>query len=294
MSENEVEVESLKFLRVLSERDSRLKKIIKEKKSSHRIKIDVDEACGEDANFLYEKIIERIFEYFREKTDNRVQKVIDYYEENNKFPSTTDKDSEIKSTAEFLKTQIANFKNGKSFYRKLIEFVRQNSPARLEIVKRVLNSAEKQTHLILTYYNENNKFPAFHDKDPEVKKLANFLSTQLVYFKNGKKFNQELIDIVGERCPERLDKKELDLRPITAKVQLINDYFSKNNKFPSARDKDSDIKKLGTFLDRQLAAFKNGKKYDRELIDLIRKEAPKRLEKVEAKSSAEKSQLVID
>ena len=119
------------------------------------------------------------------ETLNQVQEYID---ENNKRPSTVDKNKQIKTLGNWISTQIKNYKNKEKIMKnddicklwnqfinhtKYIQYFISNEEAWIN----TLNE-------IKVYINENNKRPSIADKIKKIKSLGMWISHQLQNYKN--------------------------------------------------------------------------------------------------------------
>ena len=100
-----------------SERDSRIKKAI-ENKSISKIKVNINNNKIKDkeiynAEYLYEEIYDRMGNILEDNVDRwlyKLNKLEEYINKNNKLPSQSDKDKEIKSISKWLSHQKENYK----------------------------------------------------------------------------------------------------------------------------------------------------------------------------------------
>ena len=119
--------------------------------------------------------------------DNLI-KVQNYINDNNKTPSSVDKNKDIKILGSWLSTQKQNYKNKEQImknddiYNKMTEF--------LELNKQYLLSNEEYWNdnliKVQNFINNNNKTPSTIDKNKDIKILGKWLSTQKNNYKNKK------------------------------------------------------------------------------------------------------------
>jgi hypothetical protein len=192
--------------------------------------------------------------------DNLI-KVQNFINDNNKTPSSEDKNKDIKFLGQWLLTQKQNYKNkeqimkNNEIYNKFTEF--------LELNKQYFLSNEELWNdnliKVQNYINDNNKTPSMVDKNKDIKFLGSWLLTQKQNYKNKKKIMKN--DDIYNKFTEFM---ELNKQYLLSNEELWNDnlikvqnYIINNGKTPSKYDKNIDIKFLGQWLSIQKQNYKN-------------------------------------
>ncbi len=133
--------------------------------------------------------------------------------------------------------------------------------------------AEDKIHMIIDYWNENNKLPPHSYEENDIK-LGNFLSGLIngnnkecfeyvinkPIHENFKKFwNDKINDMIQKR-------KERVIIPPKIKLNMLYEYWNKNRKLPTQKyiDQESGIK-LGRFMDELKSG--NNKKLLESFLD---------------------------
>ena len=240
----------------------------------------------EDIRKLWEEFIEKYSEYFKsniEKWKENLKKLEEYIEKYNKLPSNKSKDKDIKILGEWLSSQKINYKNNEciiklsedirkqweEFIEKYSEYFKSN----IEKWKENLNNLEE-------YIIENGKLPSSIDKDKNIKILGGWLSH--LKEKNNKNNDRIMKDEEIKKLWEEFINKYIYLFKTNKELWIDNlnkleNYIIENGKMPSKRDKDKNIKILGSWLSIQKA---NYKKNDRIMKDEdIRKQWEEFIEK---------------
>ena len=192
-----------------------------------------------------------------------LEKVKKYIENNNKRPSCSDKNKEIKKLGKWLSQQKINYKKkiqimkNPEIYDKYIEFI--NNPKYINHF--ISNEASWEINLnqVKEYIEKNNKRPSCTDKNKEIKKLGAWINTQQNNFKkkNDIMKNPEIynkwVNFTNDNKIYNLffhdDEWEINLNQ-------VKEYIEKNNKKPSHGHKNSEIKKLGSWISTQQKNYK--------------------------------------
>ncbi len=185
--------------------------------------------------------------------DDKLQKVKDYIDENNKRPSRNDKDKEIVSLTNWISTQITYYKKEKQIMKnseiKLLweKFINDNK------YKKYFISNEEDwmynLELYKKYVNKNKKRPSKHDKDNDIKFLGMWGSTQITNYKKIKNImtNSKIKLLWEEFTNDNKYKKYFitNEEDWMYNLRLYKKYINKNKKIPSENDKNNNIKFLG-------------------------------------------------
>jgi superfamily II DNA or RNA helicase len=145
---------------------------------------------NKEIKLLWEEFIEKYKIYFISNKEIWVFKLNDikkYINENNKRPSSHDKNNNIKSLGYWLLDQAINYKNNIEIMKdKEIRLLWEKF---IEIYNKFFISKEDEWKLnikkVESYIKENNKKPSRSNNDSNIKMLGNWISTQL---KNYKKY----------------------------------------------------------------------------------------------------------
>ena len=137
--------------------------------------------------FINDPKYQKYFLNNEQEWEYNLKSIKNYIEENNKRPSSTDKDTKVKSLGCWLKAQNTHYESKKyimsnpKIYALFEEFV--NDPK----YKKYLfdNEQEWECNLksVKNYIEENNKLPSPRDKDPRIKSLGCWVGTQKKKYK---------------------------------------------------------------------------------------------------------------
>jgi superfamily II DNA or RNA helicase len=203
---------------------------------------------------------------------NTLNEIKKYIDENNKRPSSIDKNKDIKSLGQWLSQQLNNTKNERLHIMKEDEIFNEwklfISDPKYKKYFDIDNKIEWRNTLneIKKYIDENNKRPSYHYKNKDIKSLGNWLSTQIKNTKNERLHIMKEDEIFNEWQNFISDpkyKKYFDIDNKQEWKNTLNEvkkYIDENNKRPSSIDKNKDIKSLGIWLGTQLTNTKNERK----------------------------------
>ena len=204
---------------------------------------------------------------YEEEWKIRLEKVKKYIDDNNKRPSRCDKDTNIKSDGQWIKTQLRNYKKNKEIMsnpkiRKLWESFINDSKYSIYLI-----SNEEQWKLRLEgvkkYIDENNKRPFSTDKNPDIKSDASWISGQQQNYKNNdhimsnsyiRKLWEEFINDSKYSKYFLSNEEKWKLR-----LEEVKKYIDENNKRPSSTNKNSNIRSYGQWISDQQDNYKNNK-----------------------------------
>jgi hypothetical protein len=173
---------------------------------------------------------------------------------NKKRPSHGDKNSEIKILANWIQFQNTKYKKGL-----------MNDLERLKVWEETLqkydlcDAAEKWyiIHKQACYYMDiNKKRPSSEDKNPEIKTLGTWIQSQITKYKKGLMKEPE-IRKVWEDTLLKYNEYLCDANEQWYKNHKQScEYMDVNKKRPSHGDKNSEIKKLGSWISHQTKNYK--------------------------------------
>jgi predicted esterase YcpF (UPF0227 family) len=184
-----------------------------------------------------------------------------YIETNNKLPSSTDKNKDIKQLGIWVSRQKNNYKNqeyimkDENIRKEWEEFVSKYSILFMSNEEQWYDALEK----IKLYIETNNKLPSSKDKNKDIKQLGKWVSTQKNNYKNqeyimkDENIRKEWEEFVSKYSILFMSNEELWYDTLE-KIKL---YIETNNKVPSSTDKNKDIKQLGKWVSRQKNNYKN-------------------------------------
>jgi superfamily II DNA or RNA helicase len=223
----------------------------KYKKNVEIMKNQIIRAEWESTMKKYAEYLETGEEAWR-STHNKVR---DYMDKHNKRPFEKDKDPVIKKLGKWIGTQNGNYK--KNIQIMSNPDIRSEWEATLEKYAEYLESGEETWrsthHKAREYMDKNEKSPSTKDKDPEIKKLGNWVSMQKkTYKKNVEIMKNPVIrnewEATMKKYAEYLETGEEAWR---STHQNVCDYMDKYKKRPSEHDKTPEIKKLGKWVSTQ-------------------------------------------
>jgi hypothetical protein len=235
-----------------------------------KIKINCINNYGESDGILFKNDKELVSNYligikeFKQMGwDDRLKMVEDYIIEHGERPSCHNKDNKIKTLGEWIGTQIQNYKNNKQIikdeniknkWKEFIEKYKEYLLSNYEIWENTLKLLEK-------YIIKNNNLPSTIDKNNKIKILGSWVSHQQQNYKNNKEImKNKNINKIWKEFIENYKQYFISNEEIWAsKLQLVKDYIIKNNKNPSSKDKNKEIKTLGYWLTTQQQNYKNNK-----------------------------------
>jgi superfamily II DNA or RNA helicase len=201
---------------------------------------------------LWEKFIEKYSEYFisnEEQWKKNLENVCKYIYENNKLPSTIDKNDSIKKLGYWVSTQKKNYEK-KQFIMKNLEICKLWEEFQEKYSEYFISNEEQWKNnlkKISKYIDLNNKLPSRIDKNDFIKKLSIWLSTQKEnYAKKEQIMKKSEICELWEKFIEKYFEYFIsNEEKWKNNLKEICDYIDKNKNLPSQIDKNDSIKKLG-------------------------------------------------
>jgi predicted helicase len=248
-------------LRALKSQDEEIKDYItdriNEKETKTKLRIinpfvgqEIDQLVDEqiDIKDWEKKIMLKIY-HIADQWEITYLKLKKYIEENEKYPTQSSKNVEIKKLGLWINNQ-RTIKRGKRS-----GVLNPEKIAKLESLKNWvwdvdLDSWDEIFDKVKKYIGENEKYPTQSSKDVEIKKLGNWINTQRA-IKRGKKS--------GVLTPEKIAKLEslknwvwdVDLDSWDEIFDKVKKYIGENEKYPTTSNKDVEIKKLGKWIINQ-------------------------------------------
>jgi hypothetical protein len=202
-----------------------------------------------------------------------LEKIKKYIDENNKKPSTIDKNKEIKQMANWIGTQQKNYdkeqfimknkeirKRWEQFVEKYNEYFKSNEEIWNEKLEKVIQ-----------YINENHKKPSTIDKNKEIKQMANWIGTQQKnYDKEQQIMENKEIRKRWEQFVEEYNGYFKSNEEWNEMLKNINIYIEKNNKIPNRKNNDKKVKQMQYWIDHQNRNFSKREdimKYDEKRME---------------------------
>jgi superfamily II DNA or RNA helicase len=198
-------------------------------------------------------------------------KLEQYILENNKTPSERNKNKEIKQLGIWLSTQKINY-NKKQYIMKEVEIRKRWGDFITKYSKHFKDNNEiwyEKLNKLEQYILENNKTPSDKSKDKEIKQLRTWLSDQKNNYNKEKYIMKEVEirksweDFIAKYSEHFKDNNEIWYENLTK----LENYILENNKTPSSRDKDKEIKQLGSWLQNQKNKY-NKEKYIMKEVEI--------------------------
>jgi len=199
----------------------------------------------------------------------RLEEVKKYIDENNKSPSSTSKDKNIKQIGIWIGTQKANYdiditkcKEGikdEEIYNKWTEFITDNKYKQyiiIDFTELWINKLEK----VKKYIDTNNKSPSQSDKDEDIKQMGSWISNQKKNYDIDKCKHSMQDDNIYNKWTEFINDNKykqyivIDFKELWMnKLEEVKIYIDKNKKTPSRSDED--IKHIGDWIHNQKTKY---------------------------------------
>jgi superfamily II DNA or RNA helicase len=220
---------------------------------------------NKEIRIKWEEFIKEYEEFFKtneELWNENLNEVINYIKENNKLPSSSDKNINIKSLGSWIIRQKDIYKNNTQIMKlnneikiKWEEFMKEYN----QYFKTNEELWNENLNEVINYIKENNKIPSKH-KNNKIKSLGSWIVTQKQNYKNNKcimKLNEN-IRIKWEKFIEEYEEFFKTNEEIwNENLNEVINYIKENNKLPSSSDKNINIKSLGSWIIHQKKNYKN-------------------------------------
>jgi len=230
---------------------------------------------NQDIRLIWEQFVSKYDKYktIEDKWIENLQYVKDYVKLNKKLPSREDNDDAVRKLSNWVNSQKQNYKNktqilnNEYFYKLWDEFIGMNYvlfKSNEEVWYDKLNELK-------TYIENHNKLPYNSDKEDNIKSLARWVQTQkrnyikkqkIMEFENIRK---EWENILSQYRHLFMTREEF----WRYKLKTLSEYIDKNEKLPSIRDIDDNVKLLAHFMYTQRQTYKSNTKIMKD--PLIRK-----------------------
>ena len=214
-------------------------------------------------------IIDCEVSYGIEKWINTLEKLKLYIDENQKRPNKREKDPIVKKIGIWIGTQKKNYHIDINLSKQIMKTpgihklwteLLQDKKYKEYLVLDPITDWKEKCKKLIQYIDENKKRPINEDKDPVVKTLGKWVSTQKGNYNidiNQSKYimtTQEIHKLWTELLQDKKYKEYLVLDSIgdwKEKYNKVKLYMDKNKKTPGSTDKDLEIKKLGSWIGTQ-------------------------------------------
>jgi cell shape-determining protein MreC len=191
--------------------------------------------------------------------NDTLEKVKLYIETNNKLPSLTDKNKEIKQFGCWISTQKKNY--SKKEYIMKEENIRNKWEDFISTYSHLFMSNEEiwndTLEKVKLYIETNNKLPSSEDKDKDIKQLGIWILHQKKNYSNKEYImKEENIRNIWEDFISTYSHLFISNEEIwNNTLEKVKSYIETNDKLPSKQDKDKDIKQLGIWILHQKATY---------------------------------------
>ena len=192
--------------------------------------------------------------------DDKLDMVKQYIDENNCRPSSSSKDNNTRQLAIWVSHQIKNYKHKKEimknkyYFDKWTDFLNKYKEYFLSNEEKWINNIEK----VKSYISKNNKVPSQYDEDNNIKQLGAWVTQQKIKYNKRKGimvndiYYNKWTNFINEYKEYFLSNEEIWINNLD-KVKI---YINENNKIPSIKDKDSNIKQLKSWITNQKTNYK--------------------------------------
>ena len=193
---------------------------------------------------------------------NLVKKYID---ENDKTPSQSNENKEIKTLSQWMSRQNSNYKSKKEImknseiYDIWTEFITSE-----KYEKYLISDEEKWNNnleYVRLYIDENNKRPDAHSKNKEISYYGNWLLNQSKNYKSKEQImkNPKIYDIWTKFINSEKYKKYFisNEEEWQSSLNLVKKYIDENDKRPSSKSNNKEISYYGNWLLNQSKNYKS-------------------------------------
>jgi len=262
------------FLKTMAKNDSRIRKSYENKRVGGYISIDLveedidDEEINNNIELKYNMVFDSmgILKNEEEIWMKKLEKIIKYIDENNKRPSKTDKNKDVKIIGNWLLDQQTSYKNkinimkNQKIYSEWKNFITSEKYG-----KYFLSNEDKwieKLNILKKYINENKKTPIV------LKKTKNSIGEWFIHQKYNYKKKIDTMKNFGIYTiwtefitSEKYEKYFLsNEEQWNNKFNDLKKYIDENNKIPSQQNRNENIKVLGAWFYNQIQNYKNKKK----------------------------------
>jgi antitoxin component HigA of HigAB toxin-antitoxin module len=215
--------------------------------------------------FITSEKYKKYFMSNEEEWQSKLTLIKKYIDENNKTPSKSNKNKNIRALGIWISNQQTHYKSKEhimknpDIYSKWTEFITS------EKYKKYFMSNEEELqsnlNLIKKYIDENDKRPSNIDKNKDIKTLGSWLLIQQNNYKSKKYImkNSDIYDkwtvfVTSEKYKKYFMSNEEEWQ---SNLNLIKKYIDENDKRPSYKNKNKNTKILGKWLSHQVTNYKS-------------------------------------
>jgi hypothetical protein len=256
---NELEKYIQKYNKKPSPEDKNLKKLgkwLSHQKTNYKKEKDIMK--DPSIRKLWEEFLIKYKEYFQSNEDiwyNQLNDLETYIKTYTKIPSEVDKSLKIKQLGIWVFRQKKNYKKDQYIMKDLN--IRKTWEEFMLKYKEYFQSNEENWYDNLNelekYIKENKKIPNIRDKNLNIKQLVSWLLHQKTNYNKEKDIMK---DPTVRKIWEEFTLKYKDYLKYKEevwydKLDKLKQYIQTYNKIPNTRDKDLDIKQLGSWVYKQ-------------------------------------------
>jgi hypothetical protein len=256
-----------KFLRIMAQNDSRIMQSYVNKKLGGYISIEPIDMENDDENVLKYNMVYDSVGILSNGCNiwyKKLELVKEYIDENDKLPSHHNEDANIKNLGGWITRQKHNHKmkeklmSNNEIYDAWTDFI--NDDLYKEYFDSIENVWYKKLNMVKDFIKINNKIPP-HVNDGKISTMLNAWicrQKQIFSLKIRIMKNNEIYDTWSEFVNDDLYKEYFET-PEEKWYNLLNmakEYIITNDKLPSCKDKNKDIKTLGYWIGTQRKYYK--------------------------------------
>jgi superfamily II DNA or RNA helicase len=195
--------------------------------------------------------------------NDNYDKLKNYLEINDKYPSTRDKNINNKKISLWIITQRRNKKKKKISNEKIIklEQLKNWKWEIVDITKIKKASWNKHYDELIKYLEHYDKYPKGHDEDTNVRKIGKWIQHQRENKKKNKISNEKIIKLeqLKNWQWELVDTTKVKKKSWEEHYEELRKFIEKNNKYPKDSGKDTNIRKIGKWVCNQRTNKKKNK-----------------------------------
>jgi hypothetical protein len=198
--------------------------------------------------YKYKEFMDKYKKYFLSNEEiwlNKLNKVIDYIKVNNKSPSPTDKNNDIKILGRWISMQHQNYK--KKIHIMTNKIIYNEWSTFIDIYKEYIQSYEEvwlsNLNKVIEYIKINKKLPPIGNKNKDIHALGAWISQQInnhkkrIYIMKQEHIYNKWIEFINMHMEYFLANEELWL----SNLNKVIEYIKVNKKRPPENDKNTDI-----------------------------------------------------
>jgi hypothetical protein len=217
-----------------------------------------------NTRLLWDKFVKKFPKLFRTNYDiweDKLNEIKVYIQDNNKLPSTSDKDDTIMKLGLWISRQKQNYDKNEDMMRNdnirrlWCEFVGEN----LILFRTDEEIWNNKLDDLSEYIKNNSKLPSKFDKDDKIKGLATWVQVQKKNYKKqefnmkNKQISTKWKQFIEEYSEFFVSKEETWKNRVNTIIQYIDD----NSLLPSRSSTDIEVKKMAEWIQHQKQYYKN-------------------------------------